>query len=349
MKSDKTEATGLAFPFASPPAPCETLDVAPGILWVRLALPFRLDHVNVYLIEDEGGWAVLDAGLGDMPTRAAWERLLAGPLAGRPPTRLIVTHYHPDHVGSAGWLVERHGLPLHMSATEYLVSLNLHLDPGALEAEPFRRFYLGHGLDPDTTEQVVTRGHQYLRMVTGLPPSIRRLVAGDRLRIGRREFEVLTGGGHAPEQLMLLSRADRIFFSADQVLAKISPNVSVSPIDPEGDPLGLYLRSLDGLRSALPDDVLVLPGHNLPFRGLHERIAELERHHELRCAEILRACRSAPKSAAELVPVLFRRPLDPHQMGFAFSEVLAHVNYMCRQGRLTLARQPDGVARAVAC
>ncbi len=347
--SENLTAPKLAFPFARPPGPGEALQVAPGILWVRLALPFRLDHVNVYLIDDEGGWAVLDTGLGDLPTRAAWEALLAGPLAGRPLTRLVITHYHPDHVGSAGWLVERFGLRLYMTATEYLVSLNLHLDPGALEAEPFRRFYLEHGLDPGTTEQVVTRGHQYLKMATGLPPSIRRLVAGDKLRIGRREFEVLTGGGHAPEQVMLLAHAEGIFFSSDQVLAKISPNVSVSAIDPEGDPLGLYLRSLDALRSAVPGDVLVLPGHNLPFRGLHDRVTELEEHHELRCAEILKACRDEPKSAAELVPVLFHRPLDPHQMGFAFSEVLAHVNHMWRQGRLKLIEQPDGIVRSVAC
>ena len=174
-------------------------------------------------------------------------------------------------------------------------------------------------------------------------------MAGDKLRIGRREFEVLTGGGHAPEQIMLLSHAEGIFFSSDQVLAKISPNVSVSAIDPEGDPLGLYLRSLDALRSAVPGDVLVLPGHNLPFRGLHDRITELEEHHELRCAEILKACRDEPKSAAELVPVLFHRSLDPHQMGFAFSEVLAHVNYMWRQGRLKLIVQADGIVRSVAC
>jgi glyoxylase-like metal-dependent hydrolase (beta-lactamase superfamily II) len=174
-------------------------------------------------------------------------------------------------------------------------------------------------------------------------------VAGDTLRFGRREFEVLTGGGHAPEQVMLLSRADGIFFSSDQVLARISPNVSVSAIDPEGDPLGLYMRSLDALRSVVPGDVLVLPGHNLPFRGLHDRISELQHHHELRCAEILKACRHGPKSAAELVPVIFHRPLDPHQTSFAFSEVLAHVNYMWRQSRLTLIEQSDGVTRAVAC
>ena len=169
----------------------------------------------------------------------------------------------------------------------------LHLDPGALEAEHYRRFYLDHGLDAETTQSVVTGGHAYLRLVSGLPPTYHRVVAGNVLRIGGREFEVLTGGGHSPEEIMLLCRADKLFFSADQVLAKISPNVSVIAVDPEGDPLGAIF-ALAALRCAaiVDGDVLVLPGHNLPFRGLHTRIAELIAHHHARCDRILRACRT---------------------------------------------------------
>ena len=235
-----------------------------------------------------------------------------------------------------------------MAATEYLISLNLHLDPGALEAEHYRRFYLEHGLDAATTERVVTGGHGYLRLVSGLPPTYRRIVAGNVLRIGGRDFDVLTGGGHSPEQVMLSCRAEKLFFSADQVLAKISPNVSVVAVDPEGDPLGEYLRSLAALKQTIAADVLVLPGHNLPFIGLHTRIDELIAHHHARCDLILKACRTAPRSAAELVPFVFTRRLDPHQMGFAFSEVLAHVNYMLRRGALTEIESADGIRRTVA-
>ena len=190
------------------------------------------------------------------------------------------------------------------------------------------------GLDADTTQRVVTGGHAYLKLLSGLPPTYHRLVAGDTLRIGGREFDVLTGGGHSPEQIMLVCRADNLFFSADQVLAKISPNVSVSAIDPEGDPLGQYLRSLHALRNGIGRGAMVLPGHNLPFYGLPERIEELVAHHHARCDRILRACRAEPRSAAELVPFVYTRKLDPHQMGFAFGEVLAHVNYMLRRGSL---------------
>lgn len=338
-------APPLLFPFPAPPAVGEMTEVAPGVLWLRLALPFRLDHVNVYLLEDGPGWAVVDTGIGDAATQAAWEALLAGPLRGRPVTQVIGTHYHPDHIGMAGWLCGRLGVPLLMSQTEYLTALTISLDPDALDAEPYRSFYLRHGLDADTTVQLLTNGHRYLRMMTGLPRTFRRVIEGETLRIGGRSFAVLTGGGHAPEQVMLWGAEDRLLLCADQVLARITPNVGVSAVDPEGDPLGIFLRSLDALRAVVPADTLVLPGHNLPFRGLHARLDELAAHHAARCGLILDACRAAPRTAADLVPVVFGRAIDdPHQMGFAFGEALAHVNLLLRQGRLG---EEDGRYRAV--
>jgi len=336
---------GLTYPREAPPAPGCVTEIAPGVLWFRLALPFLLDHVNIYLVEDGQGWTLIDTGLGDAATERAWGELLTGPLRAHPINRIIVTHFHPDHVGSAGWLLKRFEVPLYMSATEYLLSLNMHLDPGALEAEHYRNFYRNHGLDAATTQNVVTKGHEYLRIVSGLPKTYRRLIAGDVLRLGGRDFEVLTGGGHSPEQVMLLNRDDKLFFAADQVLAKITPNVSVAAVDPAGDPLGIYLRSLGALKETVADDVLVLPGHQLPFMGLGARAGQLERHHLLRCEAIARACREAPRSAAELIPHIFERALDAHQMGFAFSEVLAHVNYMLRRGELHGVSGPDRVER----
>ena len=328
-------ALALTFPFPTPPEAGQAIEVAPGILWLRLALPFRLDHVNIYLLEDGPGYAVIDTGIGDAATQAIWETLLAGPLQARPITRIIATHCHPDHVGMAGWLCERTGAPLLMSQTEYLTGLNIHLDPEALSEEPYRSFYLGQGLDADVTASLLTLGHRYLRMVTGLPRTFRRLIAGETLRLGTRDFEVLSGGGHSPEQVMFYCSDDRILLCADQVLARISPNISVQAMDPQGDPLGIFLRSLADLKRRLPDDALVLPGHNLPFVGLHPRVDELAAHHAARCDAIFEACRKRAHTAAELLPVVFRRPIDdPHQMAFAFSEVLAHVNLMLREGRL---------------
>ncbi len=335
----------IQFPHAKEPAIGATVEVAPGILWTRIPLPFRLDHVNIYLIEDDGGWAVFDTGIADDRAKAVWDALLTGPLAGRRLTRLIVTHYHPDHIGLAGWLAERFGLKLFTTQTAYLGCINISLSPGAMSSQIYRDFYARHGMTPETTELVTTQGHDYLRRVSPLPPVFTRLVAGDVLDIGGREFAVLTGDGHAPEQLMLYCREANIFLAADQVLTKITPNISVWAVDPDGDPLGLYLRSLTAIVAQIPGDALVLPGHQLPFRGLHSRCAELARHHEERCGLIAQACATAPRSVAELVPLLFHRNLDPHQLSFAFSEAQAHVNAMVRRGVLVWDDMSDGVLR----
>jgi glyoxylase-like metal-dependent hydrolase (beta-lactamase superfamily II) len=338
----------LEYPFAEPPGEGELIEVAPGLLWTRIALPFRLDHVNIYFIEDGDGWAILDTGIGSNHSIRAWEKLAADPMLGGRFTRLIVSHFHPDHIGLAGWLCERFGLKMLASQTTWLGCLNISLSPGALDAKPYRDFYLEHGLDQETTELVATNGHNYLKMVRPLPPTFRRIIAGDRLRIGSREFQVLSGDGHAPEQIMLYCEAEKIFLASDQVIAKISPNVSVWAVDPDGDPLGLYLRSLHALKAGLPEDLLVLPGHQLPFYGLHIRIDELTHHHEIRCQAISEACAARPCSVADLVPVLFPRPLDAHQLSFAFSEVHAHVNFMVGRGELGWRTAPDGIMRTVA-
>ena len=335
----------LAFPHAEPPVPGQTIQIAPGVLWMRLPLPYRLDHVNIYLLEDNGGWAVLDTGLATSACRAAWDAILAGPLAGQRLTQMIVTHYHPDHVGLAGWLAERFGLPLSMPRPEYLYSLALQYAPGDLGAEAFRPFYRRHGLSAEITDLVLGRGHEYLRRTTGVPTSYHRLQHGDTLRIGARDFQVLTGGGHALEQAMLVRPAEALFFAADQVIARISPNVSVHAMEPDLDALGIYLRSLRALREAVPEDVLVLPGHGLPFYGLHARVAELIAHHAQRCGLIAAACRERSPSVAELVPHVFHRELDEHQTGFAFGEVLAHVNHMLSAGELVLETDIGGIDR----
>ena len=342
------EASELIHPHPAPPAPGAAIEVAPGILWARLPLPFRLDHINLYFVDDGDGWAVVDAGIATQASREAWDALLAGPLSGRRLTRLIVTHAHPDHIGLAGWLTERFSIPLLTSQTAYLDCLALSLDPGRLQAKVYRDFYRHNGLDEETNVQLSTLGHGYLRLITPLPVTFERVVAGDSLRAGSRVFAVLSGDGHAPEQIMLHDAASNIFFPADQVLAKISPNVSVSPVDPDGDPLGLYLRSLKALRASVAANALILPGHGLPFFGLHQRIDELIAHHEARCQALLHACRDGARSPAELLGVIFSRALDPHQMGFAFNELLAHINFMLREGTLRRASKRGEATRVVA-
>lgn len=335
-------AAPIAFPYPEPPLAGTVTEVAPGVLWTRFALPFRLNHVNVYLVEDGDGWVAVDTGIGLDEGKAAWNALLEGPLAGRRLTGIVATHYHPDHVGLAGWLTERFGIPLHMPRAEFLTCLALQHRAFAAN----RPFYEDHGLPAAATDLVTTGGHGYLRLVTGLPTQFHRLAMGGSVTIGGRRFDVLTGGGHAPEQAMLYCAEQNIFFSADQVLTKISPNISVQPMEPEADPLGEYLVSLAHVREVIAADALVLPGHHVPFTGLHARVGELAAHHAERCERIAEACRAAPRTATDLVPVVFSRALDPHQMGFAFSEVVAHVNYMRNRGELVQVRDADGILRS---
>ena len=342
MRGMPADAAVLEFPSPVAPDPGHPVEVAPGILWLRLALPFPLNHVNIYLLEDGPGWTVLDTGINDARSRAWWEALLtSGALADRKPTRLIVTHFHPDHVGLAGWLAERCGIELVMSRTEYLTTQLHRRWTEAPEIEAHRAYYADCGLDGGASAAMLERDIGYRWLTTDLPPSFRRIAAGDRLTIGGRRFEVLTGGGHSPELVMLLCREEGIFLPADQVLAKISPNVSVWPQEPDSDPLGEFLKSLSELQASVPEGVLALPAHNLPFRNVHGRLAELIRHHGERCAAI-RAAAAEPMLPAAIVPKLFPRQLDAHQTSFAFGETLAHVNYMLRRGEMVAEPGPDG-------
>ena len=342
------DAAPLRYPFPVPPEFGRVVEVAKGVLWVRFALPFRLDHINIYLLDNGNGWTIFDTGLRDDATIVAWEALVAGPLRGERFSQVIVSHLHPDHIGLAGWLCERFDMPLMTSLSTWYGCLNVSINPSASKVRNFREHYRRHGLNEETTERVIVQGLHYLEMVTPLPTSFRRLVADDKLMIGEREFQVLTGDGHAPEQVMLYCEADGLFLGADQVLAKITPNVSVWAEEPMGNPLGLYLRSLDRLSGVISPEALVLPGHQLPFYGLQQRIRELADHHALRCQLIAEATTERPRSVAELVPVLFPRVLDPHQLGFAFSETHAHVNHMVARRELRWMMSDDGVARVSA-
>ncbi|MGB3487818.1 MAG: MBL fold metallo-hydrolase [Xanthobacteraceae bacterium] len=339
-------AETLRYPWETPPGPNEVIELRPGVLWLRQKLPFQLNHVNIYLLADGDGWAMIDSGFGNEETIAAWTALFEGPLKNFNITRLIVTHSHPDHVGLAGWIVERFNCPLVMSQVEYLQSV-YHQNRGTEERKEAQRlFFRRHGMDESLTDKLLGRGQDYLKRVSTLPASYRRISHGDEISIGTRRFKVITGGGHALDQVMLYCAADKLFLSADQVLSKISPNVSVWAVEPDQNSLGEYLASLASLTTTLPYDALVLPGHGVPFFGLKTRIKQLADHHEERCGMIAAACRESPKTSAELVPVVFYKyPLDAHQTGFAAGELIAHVNYMLNEGRLLVEPHTDGILR----
>ena len=336
--------SSLEFPHRDAPAPGTVRELAPGVLWLRMALPFALDHINLWLLADGEGWTIVDTGLGDAPTRARWEEIFAGVIGARPVRRVLVTHYHPDHAGNAGWLCARFGSLLWMAQAEFLTAHAVREGVAGYVPGSTLALFRANGLDEARFAQMATRGNIYRRQVPEFPDSYRRIMDGERIAIGARNWRVIAGYGHAPEHASLYCEELGLCISGDMLLPSISTNVSVWAIDPEGDPLGQFLHSIQRYRE-LPGETLVLPSHGLPFRGAHKRVRQLEAHHEARLAELMEACAEAPRSAAEVLELLFRRKLDAHQMFFAMGEAIAHLHCLERAGRLRRAVGADGVTR----
>ena len=332
------------YPFDAPPAPGTRLRVAEGIDWVRQPLPFALDHVNCWLLGEGGadeGTTLVDTGIADDRTRTLWEAALGGAR----PERLLVTHFHPDHAGLAGWFAKS-GSALLGSALESAFSHALwHTEPREAAAG-HAEWYRENGLPEAAVAAVAERGHGY-RAIVAEPPAPgawRTLGEGDELVLGGRRFRVLVGRGHAPDMLMLHDAAGGLLIAADQVLPRISPNVSLMPRTVDPDPLASFLDSLAALE-ALPADTLVLPSHGLPFRGLHARLETLAAHHAGRLDRVRDACRE-PLTAYALFAHLFNRELDDQQLSFALGESLAHLVHLERRGELE-RRVEGGVQRFV--
>ncbi|HNR23520.1 MAG TPA: MBL fold metallo-hydrolase [Steroidobacteraceae bacterium] len=344
----------MEYPFGDElPALGRTLEVAPGVRWLRMPLPFALNHINLWLLRDRDvesgreGWALIDCGIADDKTRAAWEQVFASELQGLPVLRVIVTHMHPDHIGLAHWLTERFGVRLWISATDFGAARLASQSTTGFGGDSAAAFFASHGLnDPDSVAKVRQRSNYYAGMVPQVPARFRRMMDGNVLRIGAHDWTCHAGYGHAPEHISLYCPEFGILVSGDMVLPRISTNVSVLDLEPEADPLPLYLDSIARMR-ALPAGTLVLPSHGKPFRGLHERIGQLVAHHDERFDAVLTACAREPQTAASLLPVLFHRRLDLHQTTFAMGEAIAHLNALWYRGQLRRERGADGVYRFV--
>jgi glyoxylase-like metal-dependent hydrolase (beta-lactamase superfamily II) len=337
----------LDYPFTAPPGPGEVIEVSPRIFWLRMPLPFALDHINLWLIEEADGWTQIDCGFGSDETRALWERHFADTLGGRPIARIIATHCHPDHVGNAAWLSGRFGALVAMTHAEYLTAHAIAGQHSGYDAAAAAELFRRHGMAAEHLAALLGRGNAYKRGVPELPTSFDRLLDGDSLRVGGMDWRVIEGHGHSPEHASLYADEREILISGDMLLPRISTNVSVWAVDPDGDPLGRFLDSLAAFET-LPVNTLVLPSHGLPFRGIAVRVAQLRAHHVARLDELSGATAAAGArgySAAELLPVLFRRELDLQQRYFAMGEAIAHLNYLWRAQRLERHVAADGAIR----
>lgn len=330
-----------------PPKTGEAREVAPGVLWLRMPLPFSLKHINLWAARDGDGWAVFDTGVQNSETGAAWRALCGklGALEERRITRVFATHMHPDHVGMAGWLTRKFGGQLWMSRSDYLTCRVLVADTGREVPADGINFYRAAGWNDDVIEEYRTRFGGFGKLVYALPDTYRRLHDGELLRIGKHEWKVILCSGHSPEHACFYCAELKLFLSGDQVLARISPNVSVFPTEPDADPLGDFLASIDRLLREVPNEVLVLAAHNDPFYGLHARLRHLLRHHQGRL-ERLRNALSTPKRAMDLFGDLFGRPVgsDFDLLSMATGESIAHLNHLLHRGEITKEIGEDGIA-----
>ncbi|MEJ6022674.1 MBL fold metallo-hydrolase [Ramlibacter sp. PS4R-6] len=335
----------LLYPAGEPPAPGQAVEVAPGVLWLRMPMPFALSHINFWAIRDGDAWAIVDSGLHTVETATAWLQLVApgGPLQGRRVSRVFATHMHPDHVGMAGWLTRRFDCQLWMSRLEYLNCRLLVADTGREAPADGVRFYRRAGWQDAQIETYRARFGAFGRMIHPLPDSFRRLEDKAVLRIGEHDWHVVVGRGHSPEHACLHCPALRLLISGDQVLPRITSNVSVHPTEPAADPLSEWLESLAEIARRVPDDVLVLPAHNEPFTGLHERLRQLE-DSVTQALTRLRTKLQEPRRVVDVFDALFRRPIgdDPHLLSMATGESVAHINYLLQRGEAQVERIESG-------
>lgn len=321
----------------------ETLEVAPGIHWVRMPLPFDLNHINLWLMADGDGWTVVDTGYNVERSREIWRDVLPGITGGAPITRVICTHFHPDHMGLAGWFAEEFGAPLWMTYTEWLqahvaASQSITHDP-----DRWVEFFRENGAPKKMTDGFREVRESFRDPWYQLPDTVRRIRDQEEISIGGRVWQVITGGGHTHEHASLWCEEINVLISGDQILPRISSNISLWYTEPEGDPLRDYFDSFEKF-GHLPRRVLALPSHNYPFRGVHGRLEDLRNHHQIRLDAALDVC-AEPRTATEVIPAMFDREIGVFEFGFAIGETLAHLNYLVSEGALGRDRDADGMIR----
>ncbi len=335
---------GIDYPLGELLPPQATLhEVAPGVFWLRLPLPFSLDHINVWLLQDGDGWTLIDTGYGCRANIDIWQQLLASACQGRPLRRIIVTHEHPDHIGLAHWLISQTGAGLWMAQGEFLSAHTVWHEIGGYHRDAMIELYRVHGMPPAPLEGLRAHGNQYRHGVRTVPPTFHCIHPGDVLTIDGRPWRVIIGYGHSPEHVCLYQAELGVLISGDMLLPTISTNISVWPGEPDGDPLGGFLQSLGRLES-LPGTTLVLPSHGRPFIGIQSRITQLRQHHACQLDTLRDFC-LPPRTTFDCLPRLFARDLDGYQVFFAIGEGIAHLNHLWLQGELRRETGADGLLR----
>lgn len=332
----------IEYAFESTPDIGSTQPVAHGIHWLRMPLPFSLGHINLWLLEGDDGWAVVDTGLHTDHSKEVWRETIESLMVDKPIRHVVVTHLHPDHAGCAGWLTDEYGIDLWMTREEYLLCRVLVADTGRAAPDEGVHFYHAAGFPADALYNYQKMFGMFGKYVALLPEAYRRLREGDRLDFAGHTWEVLVGRGHSVEHACFFDAERKLFVSGDQLLPTISSNVSVYPTEPNADPLRDWLESLRMLLNRLPEDVLVLPAHGKPFRGAHQRLDALIKEHLDGCDALLELCKE-PKRALDTFPALFKSKITDGNLIMATGEAVAHLNYLIEEGEIDREADQDGV------
>lgn len=333
---------GIQYEFETRPSAGETQTVSDDIIWLRMPLPFSLQHINLWLLRDDPGWVIVDTGVDTKKSRTVWEGTFAVAMNGDPASHVVATHLHPDHVGCAGWLAQHFGIDLWMTRDEYMLCRILVADTGRSAPAAGVRFYRAAGFSVDEIEVYKRSFGQFGKFVHPLPEAFKRMTDGDALSFGGTQWEVIVGSGHSPEHACLYDADRNILIAGDQLLPTISSNVSVWPTEPLANPLKDWFTSLQKLQDRLPTNVLVLPAHGKPFRGAHHRLGELRKDHEERLEVLLDAC-SEPMRVVDVFPSLYRTTIDDSNRIMATGEAISHLNYLCDAGEMRAETGGDQV------
>lgn len=322
----------LNYPFPEASLEGVPLEIAKGVHWCRHGLPFALDHINTWLVEGQSGSVIIDTGIHDETTQNNWRTILATKKLSSNIEKIVVTHFHPDHIGNASWLSGEMRASVWMTHSEFITAHALIARVKNQTTESVGELFRQHGLPETQIDSVSAKGDHYEKLVPSIPESFRRIRDNDELDLGGTTWTAMIGTGHSPEHLSLFNPQQNLLISGDMLLPKITTNVAVWPHSPDGNPLEEFLLSIRRYLS-LPESTLVLPSHGLPFVGIKSRVKELLAHHEDRLGKVLSSCKE-PKTAFDILPTLFDRKLDAYQMFFAMGEAIAHLNYLMWEGKL---------------